>query len=168
MAPRMRDVGEPAIAGKLTIRAGGRKVVLRKHPWESSRHVLLKALVFALYAPEYPGLVIEPPRAGRYRPDVAALAPDGSPAFWAECGETGRDKLAWLLKHRPDTHLVLAKQGIALEPWRALVADLAEGVARRAPVELVLVPPDAGRFIRPNGETVISRADVEIVGIGGP
>ncbi len=163
----MRDPGEPSIAGKLTIRAGGRKVVLRKHPWESSRHVLLKALVFALYAPEYPGLVIEPPRAERYRPDVAAFAADGEPTFWAECGETGRDKLAWLLKHRPGTHLVLARQGVALDPWQALVQQLAAGVERRAPVELVLVPPGADRFIRPDGEIVVSRSDMTIVGIAG-
>ena len=162
----MRDPGEPVIAGKLTIRAGGRKVVLRKHPWESSRHVLLKALVFALYVPDYRDLVVEPPRAERYRPDVAAFATDGTPLFWAECGETGRDKLAWLLKHRAHTHLVLARQGVALEPWRALVADLASGVQRRAPVELVLLPPGAERFIGPDGEVVVSRSDATIVHIG--
>lgn len=164
----MRDPGEPAIAGKLTIRAGGRKVVLRKHPWESSRHVLLKALVFALFVPDYPDLVVEPPRAERYRPDVAAFAADGTPVFWAECGETGRDKLAWLLKHRPATNLVLARQGVALEPWQALVRDLAGGIRRSAPVELVLVPADAERFVRPDGAVVVGRNDVTIVGLDGP
>ncbi len=163
----MRDPGEPAIAGKLTIRAGSRKVVLRKHPWESSRHVLLKALVFALFVPDYPDLVVEPPRAERYRPDVAAFAADGTPTFWAECGETGRDKLAWLLKHRPATHLVLARQGVALEPWQALVRDLADGIRRSAPVELVLVPPHADRFVRPDGAVVVGRSDVTIVGLHG-
>lgn len=164
----MREPGEPAIAGKLTIRAGGRKVVLRKHPWESSRHVLLKALVFALYVPDYPALVIEPPRGGRYAPDLAAFAADGAPVFWAECGETGRDKLGWLLKHRPATHLVLARQGVALDPWRSLVDELAVGLRREAPVELVLVPRGAERFIRPNGEVVVSRDDVTIVGLQRP
>lgn len=161
----MRDPGEPAIAGKLTIRAGRRKVVLRKHPWESSRHVLLKALVFALYLPDYPGLVVEPPRTERYTPDVAAFSADGGPIFWAECGETGRDKLGWLLKHRPDAHLVFARQGVALEPWRALVEGLAAGLRRGAPVELVLVPPDAARLIRPDGEIIVHRSDVTIVAL---
>jgi hypothetical protein len=162
----MREPGEPAIAGKLTVRAGGRKLVLRKHPWESSRHVLLKALVFALYVPDYPGLVVEPPATGRYKPDLLATDLDGSPVFWAECGETGRDKLGWLLKHQAAAHLVLAKQAVSLDPWLALVGGLAAEARRSAPVDLVLVPRDADRFVDPGGEITVRREDVRIERVG--
>ena len=46
--PRMTARGEPPLAGKLTVRAGGRKLVLAKRAWESERDVLLTARVFAL------------------------------------------------------------------------------------------------------------------------
>ena len=102
--------GELPLAGKLTVRAGGRKVILVKRARESERHVLLKALVFGLYVDRYPELTVEPRIRHRHRPDVVALGPDGRPSFWAECGETGKQKLEHLVRAFPGAHLVVAKQ----------------------------------------------------------
>ncbi len=155
--------GEPPIAGKLTVRAGGRKLVLAKRTWESERHVLLKALVFGLYVARYPDLAVERPIDHRYKPDLVALDADGRPVFWAECRETGRDKLAFLVKSFPATHLVVAKQVPTLAPYAAMLRQALAGVRRTAPVELLNVPPDAARFIGEDGELAIGHADVEVV-----
>jgi len=163
--------GEAPLAGKLTVRAGGRKLVLVKRAWESERHVLLKALVFGLYVGAYPDLAVERPIGHRYTPDLVALGPDGRPDFWAECGETGRDKLASLVKAFPATHLVVAKQVPTLGPYEAMLRQILTGAPRSAPVELVNVPPDAARFIAPDGTIAIAFADVQLIrlsGDGGP
>lgn len=158
---RMTTHGELPLAGKLTVRVGGRKLVLAKRAWESERHVLLKALVFGLYVPIFPNLTVERPIGHRYQPDLVALAADGRPLFWAECGETGRQKLASLVRAFPDTHVVVAKQVATLAPYAAMVRAAVSGVRRGAPVELLNLPPDADRFIAPDGEITIGLADVE-------
>ena len=158
--------GELPLAGKLTVRAGGRKLVLAKRAWESERHVLLKILVFGLYVGRYPDLAVERPIGHRYKPDLVALDADGRPRFWAECGETGRDKLAFLVKSFPATHLVVAKQAPTLAPYEAMLRQTLTGVRRAAPVELLNAPPDAARFIAENGEVAIGAADVEVIRFG--
>jgi hypothetical protein len=55
---------------KLSVHAHGQRLVLVKRPVESTQHVLMKALVGALYLPAYPGLVVEALTAGRYQPDL--------------------------------------------------------------------------------------------------
>ncbi len=147
----MRDAGETVLRRKLTVRAAGRKVVLAKGYWESERHVLLKALVFGRYAESYPDLSVERDIGHRYRPDLSAMAPDGHPIFWAECGETSREKMMRLVRELSDTHLVFAKQGVALAPYEATVRAALGVSARRAPVELLLFPDDAWREIGPDG-----------------
>ncbi len=158
--------GEPPLAGKLTVRAAGRKLVLAKRARESERHVLLKALVFGLYVGRYPDLAVERPIGHRYTPDLVALAADGRPVFWAECGETGRNKLASLVKSFPATHLVVAKQVPTLAPYESMLQRALAGVRRMAPVELLNVPPDAARFIGEDGEVTIDAADVDVVRLG--
>jgi hypothetical protein len=155
--------GELPLAGKVTVRAGGRKLVLAKRAWESERHVLLKALVFGLYVERYPDLAVERAIGHRYRPDLVALGGEGGPVFWAECGETGRDKLAHLLRAFPATHLVLAKQAASLAPYAAMVRASLAGTRRAAPVELLNVPPDAARFVRSDGRITIGFEDVVTV-----
>ncbi len=44
---------------KWTFRAHGRQVVFVKEPVESTEHVVMKALLWALYLPDYPGLTVE-------------------------------------------------------------------------------------------------------------
>ncbi len=162
----MTERGEAALPGRITIRAGGRKVVLTKHVWESERHVLLKALVFGLYMERYPGLTVEPRSDHRYRPDLVALDEQGEPRFWAECGETGRDKLSALVHAFPTTHLVLAKQVATLAPYEALASAALAGTRRTAPVDLLNLPSDAARFVGEHGRVAISFADVTLVRLG--
>lgn len=155
--------GEPPIGGKLTVRAGGRKLVLAKRAGESERHVLLKALVFGLYVGRYPDLAVERPVGHRYTPDLVALGSGGRPVFWAECGVTGRDKLAHLIRTFPATHLVVAKQVASLAPFEAMVRTVLAGTVRAAPIEIVNVPPDAARFVGEDGRITIGDDDAEIV-----
>ncbi len=161
--PRMTVRGEPPLAGKLTVRAGGRKLVLAKRAWESERHVLLKALVFALYVRAYPNLAVERSIGHRYKPDLVALDAEGRLVFWAECGETGREKLAFLVKAFPATHLVIAKQVPTQAPYEAMVRQALAGVRRTAPVELLNVPADAARFIGEDGAISVTFEEVEVV-----
>jgi hypothetical protein len=88
----MTEPGEAQIPAKLTIRVGSllgdRKLVLVNRPAESARHVLLKALVYALYLPAYPNLAVELPIGDRYRPDLVALGAvrPVAPSWYACCG----------------------------------------------------------------------------------
>ena len=164
----MRTHDEPAIAGKLTVRASGRKLVLAKRAGESERHVLLKALVFALYIQRFPDLIVERDIGRRYKPDVVALDPLGDPIFWAECGQTGRDKLAHLVRTLPDTHLVFAKQGVPLPPVIELIRAALASTPRRATIELLGFRRDAARFIQPDGAIKVDIAQIEIVRFSPP
>jgi hypothetical protein len=165
--PPMRARDEPAIARKLTVRAHGRKLVLVKRAGESERHVLLKALVFGLYAGRYPDLRVEVPlaRPTRYKPDLVAVDAEGRPLFWAECGETGKEKIEYLVRAFPATHLVIAKQATRLAPFVAIVRRALPPGGRPAPVELLNFPPDAARHIAPDGSIDPACADCEIVRI---
>jgi len=139
--------------------------VLVKRARESERHVLLTALVFGLYGGRDPGPTVEPRFRHRDRPDLVALDADGEPVFWAECGETSRQKLAALLLGFPGTHLLVAKQVPRLDRSGALLGELAAGVAQRAPVELLDFPAGAEACLGPDGGIRVSRGDVAAVSI---
>jgi hypothetical protein len=162
----MRARDEPAIPRKLTVRAHGRKLVLVKRPDESERHVLLKALVFGLYAGRYPDLKVEVGIGHRYRPDLVALDSDGDPILWAECGETGKEKIEYLVRSLPHTHLVIAKQAARLAPFIEIARRALPPGGRPAPVELINVPPDAARFIDGDGTISIESGSCEIIRLG--
>ena len=74
------------IRGKYTFRAHDRKIVVVKKRGERVEHVLMKALLWALYLPQYPQATIEVKVGDRYKPDVVALDTRGEPVFWAEAG----------------------------------------------------------------------------------
>ncbi len=82
---------------------------LWKRMGESYEHVLMKALGFAMYVEEYPGLEIERRVSLRYRPDLVARDDAGRFLFWGECGTTSLRKTIWLLKHSGTERLVLFK-----------------------------------------------------------
>jgi hypothetical protein len=92
----------------------GRRVKLWKRPGESYEHVLMKALAFAMYVEEFPGLEIETKVGLRYKPDlVARRAPEDFRRrqflFWGECGQASVRKVGWLVKHADVELLVLFK-----------------------------------------------------------
>jgi hypothetical protein len=152
-----------ALPRKLTIRANDRKLVLVKRAGESERHVLLKALVFGLYAGTYPRLAVEVGIGKRYKPDLVALDDEGRPVFWAECGEIGRAKIVHLVRAYPHTHLVIAKQTGSLAPYLAIARSVITPGQRTAPTEFLNFPPDAHRFLRPGGAIEVSFEDCERV-----
>ena len=113
----------------------GRRVRLWKRLGESYEHVLMKALGFALYVEEFPGLEIETKVGLRYKPDlVARRGPEEdyfrsrSFPFWGECGQTTLRKTAWLLKHADVGRLVLFKIVASPAP---LVAELRAEIGAR-------------------------------------
>lgn len=137
---------------KWTVRANGRRIVLLKKPVERAEHVWMKALIWALYLPRYPGLAIEISVGDRYKPDVVQLGPGGRPEFWGEAGKVGVEKTRTLLKRYPDTHFALGKWAARLDPHVGLVERALDGLRRSAPVDLIAFPSDsADRFIDPDG-----------------
>ncbi|MDQ3907039.1 MAG: hypothetical protein M3268_01720 [Acidobacteriota bacterium] len=95
-------------------RLAGRRVRLWKRAGESYEHVLMKALGFAMYAREFPGLEVEPEVGLRYTPDLLARRDEAEHRgarfpFWGECGQTTVRKIGWLLKHADVGRLVLFK-----------------------------------------------------------
>ena len=147
----MRRSGERAIAGKMTIRVGHRKLVLAKGPGESERHVLLKALVFARYIGQYPDLLVERGVGLRFKPDLVAVGPYQQILFWGESGETSRQKIGWLIRHVRDGHLVFARQPAGTDTFPDLVAEAIRRERRHGLVEVLTFDDTAWDLIGPDG-----------------
>jgi len=145
---------------KYTFRADGHKLVLVKKSVESQRHVIMKALLWALYRPNYPALRVEVPIGYKYMPDLVQTSADGH-QFWAEAGHVGSQKLRRLLKRFPRTHIALAIWGTALEPLETRILRDTIGVKRLAPIDIIAFPKDADRrFIDPHGDICIHHDDL--------
>lgn len=152
---------------KWTLRAHGRQVVFVKKPYESATHVLMKALLWALYLPDYPDLTVEVGIGDRYKPDVVALDDRGEPRFWGEAGEVSVAKIRSLARRYRDTHFALAKWDMRLDPLMAIVSAALEGPRRRAPFDLISFPADsADRFVDDDGSIHVSHDELEWVRLG--
>lgn len=147
----MRRPGERAIPGKFTVRVGSRKLVLTKGSGESERHVLLKALLFARYSGEYPGLLVERSVGMRYKPDVVEIGTTQSIRFWGECGVTSRQKVQWLVRHVREGHLVFARQAGASDTFVDVVADAVHRQPRHGLIEVLTFGDDAWDQIADDG-----------------
>jgi hypothetical protein len=146
---------------KLTLRAHGRQVVFVKRPIEHSRHVLMKAFIWALYLPTFPDLRVEIDIGDRYKPDVVSLDGANGPRFWGEAGEVGREKIRALSRRYRGAHLCIARWDERLGPLAELVGGAIRDARRTAPFDLLRIPPDAAeRFIAPDGEISITHADL--------
>jgi hypothetical protein len=159
--------GDLHLRRKWTLRAHGQQVVFVKRPVESTRHVLMKAFLWALYLPIWPTLLVEVPIGGRYKPDLVALDPYGQPLFWGECGHVGFDKLETIVRKHPTTHFALARWSQPLSPVVALVeralgdGKTRRGKARSAPCDVLVFPDDAGeRFIDREGRIRVTFEDI--------
>ena len=152
---------------KLSFRKGEQRLILIKKPVESARHVMMKALLWALYLPDYPEIRVEVPVGGKYKPDLVETGPEG-PRFWAEAGSVGTEKLRRLLKRFPRTHFALAVWGTGLDPLENRVRRCLAALQRKAPVDLIRFPPDAARhFVDEKGNLDLRHEDVEWRRIGG-
>jgi len=77
---------------KWTFRAHGKQMVFFKKSFESDIHVLTKALLWALFLPDYPELSVEISIGNRYKPDLVQTSDNGMPIFWGEAGRVSQKK----------------------------------------------------------------------------
>lgn len=168
-----------ALRRTLTLRASDgadlRKLVLVKKRGESIEHVLMKAVLWALYLPAYPEMQVEVSIGDAYKPDLVQLEPppgglaygDPEPVFWGEAGKVSAAKWRSLLKRFPHTHFAVAKWAERLDPHADIVRRALGGRARRAPFDLLSVPADAAdRFLADDGTVRVTFDDVERVRLG--
>ena len=88
-----------------------KSIKLWQRQGESYKHVLMKALGYAMFVGEYPDLQIETPVGLRYKPDLIVVSENRDYKFWGECGQNSIRKTAWLLKHTEIEKFVLFKIG---------------------------------------------------------
>lgn len=147
---------------KWTFKAHGKQMVFVKRAKEQNSHVLMKALLWALYLPEYPELSVEIAIGDRYKPDVVACTPYGYPIFWGEAGKVGSDKIRSLAQRYRHTHFVLAKWNVDLAPFRVFINKALAGLCRTAPLDLISFPANsAERFIDRHGCIRLSHAALQ-------
>jgi hypothetical protein len=154
---------EIRIPRKWALKAHGKQVVFVKGLYtESSEQVLMKALLWALYLPQYPDLTVEISIGDRYIPDVVSLDEWRKPRFWGEAGQVGVEKIHALSRRFKDTHFAIAKWGKRLDSIAGIVSDALEKIERRAPFDLISFPTDSlTRFIDPKGNIHVSFEEVE-------
>lgn len=102
-------------------RIAGQRVTLYKKDGESYEHVLMKALGYAMFRPQFPRLEIERRIGLRYKPDLVALNDLGRAEFWGECGQVGLRKIGWIAKHSGAQQLALFKFNITADHFIAQV-----------------------------------------------
>lgn len=150
------------IPRKWPLRAGGQRNVFAKGANESGEHVLMKALLWALYLPTYPDLTVEVRIGDRYKPDLVSLNEMNEPIFWGESGKVSRGKIYSLGRRFPKTHFAIAKWDMNLNPLRDLVSKELNGLKRHAPFDLIRFPPNSmTRFIDDGGQINITFDDIE-------
>ncbi len=151
---------------KLRLHAGDRAIVFARGLNESSEHVLMKALLWALYLTQYPHLSVEIRIGDRYKPDVVQMGPDGKPVFWGEAGQVGEAKIHALVKRYRSTHFAMAKWQRSLQPYAQIVREALAGVQRSAPFDLIAFPADsAQRFVDADGFVRVTWEDIERIRI---
>ncbi len=138
---------------------------------ESARHVIMKAVIWALYLPQYPTMSVEQRIGDRYKPDLVAYAqgPQATPyevvekpLFWGESGVVSVDKINSIGRRYPDTHFVIAKWGGSLKPHLRVMERALDGVPRAAPFDLLRVPEDAQRrFVSAASVIQVQHSDLD-------
>ena len=147
---------------KWTFRAHGRRVVFIKKALESDVHVVMKALLWALYLPEYPDLSIEIHIGNRFKPDLVQLDDNSEPVFWGEAGRVSSKKMHTLIKRFRSTHMVFAKWDMNLEPFERTLKKASSAIQRSALIDLISFSADSNdRFIQPDGTIQIDFKDVD-------
>ena len=149
---------------KWTFRAHGKQMVFVKKVLEGDTHVFVKAMLWALFLPDYPDLSVEIPIGYRYKPDLVQMDDSGIPEFWGEAGKVGARKIRTLIRRFRSTHLVFAKWNMNLAPFQKMVKKEMSYTHRKAPVDLISFPPDSvQRFIRSDKSIEITINDVHLL-----
>ena len=158
----MATTSDSLLRRKWTFKAHGKQVVFVKHPIESSSQVLMKALLWALYLPEYPDMSVEVKIGDRYKPDVVAQDSSGQSVFWGEAGKVGVEKIRSIARRYRHTHFAIAMWQMNLAPFVPIIQKAVDGTNRLAAFDLLCFPSDsAERFIDARGQIQLSLADVE-------
>lgn len=160
---------ESILPRKWALRASNQRVIFIKGARESARHVIMKAMLWALYLPTYPTLTVEIRIGDKYKPDLVAFdtSPNiyeahDKPLFWGEAGVVGEDKIYSIVRRYPNTHFALAKWEMNLKPVEKMVRDAMAQVRRTAPFDILRFPFDSvERFIDAEGNVRIRHQDVE-------
>jgi hypothetical protein len=152
---------------KWKLTAHDQRVVFQKGFNESAEHVVMKALLWALYLPTYPDITVEIRIGDRYKPDLVSLDTLNQPRFWGEAGKVGVDKIRSLTRRYRDTHFVIAKWNQRIDTLEAIVSAAIGGHERNAPFDLIRFPANSyERFIDAVGNVNLSHDDIEWLQLG--
>ena len=147
---------------KWTLKAHNSQIVLIKKPIESAEHVVMKALLWALYLPQYSQIQVEVSIGTHYKPDLIALDDQQQPIFWGEAGRVSEEKFAALFKRYKHTHFAFAKWHTRLEPLDQQLRRIVATTKRHAPIDLLNLPSDSvERFIASDGTITLDFADLD-------
>ena len=133
---------------------------------EKFTHPLMKALLWALYMPDYSNISIEIRIGDKYKPDVVAFE-DGAelrgspPIFWGEAGQVGSDKIKSIARRYRETHFAVAKWNTNLHHFSTHLGELLDGIKRDAPFDLISFPEKTVECIDDDGNIHITFDDVE-------
>ena len=126
--------------------------------------MLTKALLWALFLPDYPDLFAEIKIGDRFKPDLVQLGDDGNPLFWGEAGRVSLRKTKALVRRFRYTHLVFAKWNMNLVPFRQILKKETGSDPRLAPIDLISFHAESGeRFIHRDSTIQINFRDVNRV-----
>jgi len=109
----------PPVSTKLTFALGSdeksrklpSKIVISQSQNETLDHVLLKALAFVIFHSDRLRLEVDLEMPGvPFVPDLVALALDGRPELWIECGEVSLHKLEKLTLKLGDADIWIVKK----------------------------------------------------------
>ena len=155
-------MSEIILPRKWTVRAHGQRMIFLRGLQERAEHVVMKALLWALYLPDYPDLRVEV-RVGdhHYKPDVVQVDAAEKPLFWGEAGMVSKKKIETLTRRYRSTHFVITKWNKRLDPLVELVTGALGDVNRDAPFDLISFEPDSfERFFNEKGEVTVSHDDL--------
>jgi len=135
---------------------------------EKFTHPLMKALLWALYMPDYPNISIEIRIGDKYKPDVVAFDEDAElrgspPIFWGEAGQVGSDKIKSIARRYRDTHFAIAKWNTNLHHFSTHLSELLDGIKRDAPFDLISFPEETVECVDDDGNIHITFDDVELI-----
>ncbi|MBZ0310539.1 MAG: hypothetical protein K8I82_31055 [Anaerolineae bacterium] len=148
---------EPILPRKWRVKAHQQQIILLRGMQERGEHVVMKALLWALYLPFYSTLQIEVSIDDRYKPDVIAHDEAGNLLFWGESGKVGKKKIQSLVRRYSKTHFAIAKWDVRLETLIDIVAEAREQSHHTAPFDLIRFPPDSlQRYIDKQGNITLT------------
>jgi len=155
------------------LKAQGRHIVIVRGTQEKFEHPLMKALIWALYLPQYPHATIEAWIGDRYKPDVVAFpeeirGPYDKPLFWGEAGLVSVDKIESMARRYPTTHFAIAKWHKPLVWTIDTVTEALKGLKREASFDVISFPDHSADFIDDDGQITIGFDDVTWERVGEP